>query len=308
MSKFGFRKLVARVARDVGDQAPVGWDALREKDGTLAPELENLRLLESMARLTASAGGEFASGGAALQSGSSDNHRDVRRTGASMTPLFTWGRLQVLEKIGEGGFADVYRAYDPSLEIEVALKLRHADAGQSRRAVERFKREAQILARIRHPHIVRVYGVEEHDDRVGLWMDFVRGETFAQRVREGGPCNATEAAGYGIDLCCALASLHASGLTHRDLKPSNVMREENSGTIFLLDFGSAGDLVSDRAWWDGFQGTPLAAPPEVLVEQKEPQRAADIYGLGIVLYWLVTGRYPVEGQTVDELREKHRNR
>jgi hypothetical protein len=170
--------------------------------------------------------------------------------------------------------------------------------------VERFLDEARRLAMVRHEHIVTVHGADFHDGRVGLWTDLVRGETLEKRVKARGPLSANEAACIGIDLCCALSMLHAQGFLHRDIKPSNVMREHHGGKILLMDFGSAVEFTGPPSLRQRLNGTPLTTAPEVLLDGEAPSPTADIYGLGVLLYWLLSGRYPVEASGLVQLVQK----
>jgi len=213
--------------------------------------------------------------------------------------LFRWGALEVREKLGEGSFGEVYRAYEPALAREVALKLRRAsgDDASARRALD----EARRLARLRHRNVVAVYGADVHEGRAGLWTELLRGRTLEQLIAERGNLGGEEAALIGVDLCGALAAVHAAGFVHGDVKPANVMREDG-GRIVLMDFGSG----SSRALGVGgaLTGTPLTAAPEVL-SGAAASVSSDLYSLGALLYRMVTGRYPIQAGTLDELRAKH---
>lgn len=210
----------------------------------------------------------------------------------------SWGPFRLIEKVGEGAFGQVYRAWDPTLEREVALKLlRHREHGDQ--AEKTVLREARLLARVRHPNVVPVYGVDRHDGRVGFWSDFVRGKTLSAVLRAQGPFGHREAALIGIEICKAVGAVHAAGLLHRDIKTANVMREEG-GRILLMDFGLSHDRSEDRE----FAGTPVYMAPELLAGAPATA-AADIYALGVLLYHLMTGKYPVDGANVRELRAAH---
>ncbi|MCC6650422.1 MAG: protein kinase, partial [Candidatus Eisenbacteria bacterium] len=220
--------------------------------------------------------------------------------------LFLWGELEAREKLGEGAFGEVFRAWDPTLQREVALKLRR-DAGDGDSARAELA-EARQLARVRHPHVLEIYGVDVRGGRAGLWTELVQGRTLEQELRARGRMSADEAALIGLDLCRALAAMHAAGLAHGDLKASNVMREDG-GRIVLMDFGSAREIVSDGG--AGAAGgalaartsTPLSAAPEVLAG--DPATAhSDLYALGVLLYRLATGQYPVNAASLAELRDK----
>jgi serine/threonine-protein kinase len=219
-------------------------------------------------------------------------------------PIANWGPLRLLERLGDGHWGQVYRAYDPKLQTEVALKLVRPDRAGGSEARD-FLAEARKLARIRHPSVVTVHGVDEHDGRAGIWMDFVRGKTLDDLLGEQGPFSPHEAACVGITLCRALAAVHRAGIVHRDVKAANVMRE-HGGNIVLMDLGAgaerpAGELELPT---EPAAGTPIAMAPEQL-HGAPVSPAADIYGLGVLLYRLVTGRYPVEADTWAELLAKH---
>jgi serine/threonine-protein kinase len=164
-------------------------------------------------------------------------------------------------------------------------------------------REARLLARVRHPNVVTVYGVDQHDNAVGLWMDLIEGLTLRQVLAVRGVLGAQEAALIAIDLCRAVAAVHKAGLLHRDIKVHNVMREAG-GRIVLMDFG-AGEVRSDptRAV-DGIIGTPVYAAPEIF-SGAPATIASDVYSVGVVLYHLVTMRYPVEGATMYDIAAGH---
>jgi Tol biopolymer transport system component len=214
--------------------------------------------------------------------------------------LFRWGRLDVLERLGEGGYGQVYRAYDPQLDRQVALKLQRqtADAG-----VLRALGEARRLARIRHPNVLTVHGVDVHDGRAGLWTDLLEGRTLHDLVESSGPLSAHEAAGVGVDLCRALAAIHNAGLVHGDVKPGNVMREVG-GRIVLMDFGAARE--QQVAFGRLVEATTVTAAPEVLAGAA-PTPSADLYSLGATLFFLVCGRYPFAPPESERARPRLRD-
>jgi tRNA A-37 threonylcarbamoyl transferase component Bud32/tetratricopeptide (TPR) repeat protein len=215
----------------------------------------------------------------------------------------TWGHLELQEQVGEGTFGEVYRARDTHLDRDVALKLFRADAGDGRLA-DRVTHEGRILARVRHPNVVTVYGVEEREARVGMWMEFVRGNTLEALLARQGPFSAREAAVIGQDLCRAVAAVHRAGLLHRDIKAQNVMRE-HGGRVVLMDFG-AGCLFDPNELPASGQttGTPMYLAPE-LVAGGDASVESDIYSLGVLLYHLVTQSYPVRATSLDGLRAAH---
>lgn len=205
-----------------------------------------------------------------------------------------WGHLELLEQVGRGSFGIVYRALDTHLHREVALKL-FPRSSQAATVIE----EGRRLARVRHPNVVTVFGADVHEGLPGIWMEFVRGKRLDLLVKEQGCFGAHEAALIGRDLCRALAAIHGAGLVHRDVKAQNVMREAG-GRIVLMDLGassllSPGDAAADQT------GTPLYMAPEVLAgAAATPQ--SDIYSLGVTLFNLVTGQFPIQAHSLAELR------
>jgi len=223
---------------------------------------------------------------------------------AANDTLSKWGPLLLRGTIGQGHFGTVYLAWDETLERQVALKLLRGTA----RAGEIIQ-EGRLLARVRHPNVVTVYGADRHDGVVGLWMEFVDGLTLARVVATRGALDAREAALVGIDLCRAVAAVHKAGLVHRDIKAHNVMRE-GSGRIVLMDFG-AGELRTERSGTGSAAGTPLYLAPE-LFDGAPATIGSDVYSMGVLLFHLVTRRYPVEGASLEQIaaaqarRERYR--
>lgn len=199
----------------------------------------------------------------------------------------TWGDFHLLERVGVGGFGEVYRAWDPNLQREVALKLLLPGVAGGEAEYGAMLREARALASVRHPNIVPVYGIDRHDGRVGFWTDFVRGKTLSVLVGEQGTFGAREAALIGLDVARALSAVHLAGLLHRDIKAENVMREEG-GRILLMDFGLS--ALDQRE--SNIAGTPNYMAPE-LFEGGQSTAGTDLYALGVLLYFLVSGEYPV---------------
>jgi len=217
-------------------------------------------------------------------------------------PREGWGSFRLIEELGRGTFGTVYRARDPRLDREVALKLIAAKAG-SPEGASSVVDEGRLLAKLRHPNIVTVFGADIVDGVVGVWMELLRGRTLKEELASRGPLGAREAALVGIDLAHALAAVHRAGLVHRDIKAQNVMREEG-GRIVLMDFGAGRDLQSRADRPLSVAGTPLYMAPELLAGQPATP-ASDLYGLGVLLYHLVTGEFPVDAQTMGELKAAH---
>lgn len=223
------------------------------------------------------------------------------RSGGGSEPVDPkmWGPLELLEELGRGAYGRVFRARDARLDREVALKLFDGQAATE----GRFLREAQVLARIRHPHVVAVYGADVFDGVAGIWMELVRGRSLEAIVRDQGAFGAREAALIGIDLCAALAAVHGAGLCHRDIKAHNAMREIG-GRIVLMDFGAGRPSHASDVPDASVTGTPAYMAPELFTGAPATV-ATDLYALGVLLFFLTTGEYPVAGATIGELREAH---
>ena len=227
----------------------------------------------------------------------------VSRTGQGR-PAPTWGHLQLLERIGGGAFGEVYRAFDPRLGREVALKVLRASVPIAELQT-RVMRESRNLAKVRHANVVAVHGAQAGVRRTGFWMELVRGTTLAHMLRTEGPFAAEEAAAIGRELCRAVSAVHDAGLVHGDIKAQNVMRE-HSGRIVLMDFGSSQPRDEMRTMGEQLTGTLDYLAPEVL-NGGAPSVAADIYSLGVLLFHLVTDDYPVLAASIEELRLAHAN-
>lgn len=213
-----------------------------------------------------------------------------------------WGPLRLLEPIGRGAFGEVYRAWDSRLDRQVALKLLPVGEGASAQRATSIIEEGRLLARTQHPNVVTIYGAERIDDRVGLWMEYVDGRTLLQLVVEDGRrFSPREVATIGETLCAAVAAVHDAGLLHRDIKAQNVMMS-HAGRVVLMDFGSGGDRDGRPG---DLAGTPLYLAPEVLSGASAASVQSDIYSLGVLLFFLLTGRYPVVGTDLAALRRAH---
>lgn len=230
-----------------------------------------------------------------------DATRTVESGSADTPPVAhagAWGDLRLLSELGHGGFGRVYRAWDESLAREVALKVvKPRDASQRASVLI----EGQMLARVKHNNVVTVHRAQQIDDEVGLTMELIKGRPLAHIVEQTGPMGAEEASVIGISLCQALAAVHGAGLLHRDVKAHNVMRE-SGGRIVLMDFG-AGRHVKESKVSD-LSGTPLYLAPELFTGQAA-SAASDLYSLGVLLFYLVTGKHPVEGRTLTEIMLVH---
>jgi serine/threonine protein kinase len=291
-----------RLAEDLTNGRRVDWDQVRGAHADLQSKVESLRQLESISiACRASFRGLKARPGAAR---------------ARMQPprpvLFRWGGIEVLDKLGEGGLAEVYRAWDPKLGREVALKLSRAGPGGRTGRVDRLLDEARRLARVRHPNVLVVHGADVRRGRAGFWTELIHGRTLEAVLQEQGRLGGGEAVMIGLDLCRALAAVHTAGLVHGDLKASNVMREgfHNGGSgaapgrIVLMDFGASSECVPPAGQSATFL-TPLTSAPEVM-QGEPPSPSSDLYSLGMLLFRLVAGRYPMEPRDLADLEAKIR--
>ena len=279
-------RLIA-LAEAVADGRMLNWDAA-ESDTHTEQELElvrELRMLAGLADAHRTIVGEFAADGTSEISDSPGH----------------WGPLEVRERLGAGAFGSVYRAWDPRLAREVALKLLHVERLYDKTAPAVIE-EGRLLARVRHPHVISVYGADQFEGRVGIWMEFIRGLTLEDVLRQHGVFGAREATSIGMDLCAALAAVHQVNLVHRDVKASNVMREEG-GRIVLMDFGAGQEL--SRTNGRSMAGTPACMAPE-LFENGRATPQSDLYSLGVLLFRIVSGEYPVPGRTSEAVRAAHR--
>jgi serine/threonine-protein kinase len=282
------------LAAAVADGAPIDWASATQTLGT-ADDLRLLDGLRLIADVTTDRGVVLPPPpDATPRDGDGDDQDLEGRSGR----LEQWGPLRIIEQVGRGTFGDVYRAWDTRLDREVALKILHRRESDSDSTVIE---EGRLLARIRHPTVVTVYGAERINGRVGVWMQFVHGRTLEDELREDGPFDVDRLVLIAVELGGALAAVHRAGLLHRDVKTHNVMRDRD-GRLLLTDFGS-GELL-DNSPAATAVGTPLFAAPEI-VAGRPATRQSDIYSLGVLLFRLATGRYPVEGRTLEDVRAAH---
>ncbi len=217
-------------------------------------------------------------------------------------------RYRIIERLGMGGMAVVYKAYDVRLEREVALKLIRTEeipASQHERLIKRFEREAKAQARFNHRHIVPVHDYGVVDGSPYLVMAYVEGGTLKDKI--GGPVDYQQAVAWLLPIADALAYAHQRGIVHRDVKPTNILFDE-AGQPLLTDFGIAKILETDEATLTGTGlgvGTPEYMAPEQW--QGQAEAATDQYALGVVLYELLTGQKPYSAETPVAIALKQMN-
>ncbi|MBI3737665.1 MAG: serine/threonine protein kinase, partial [Chloroflexi bacterium] len=207
------------------------------------------------------------------------------------------GPYRIVEQLGQGGMATVYKAYHAALDRYVALKALHPAFGEDPNFEARFQREARLVAKLEHPNIVPVYDYAEHEHRPYLVMKFIEGDTLKARLTQG-PLTSSEIRKVVDSVGSALAYAHKQGVLHRDIKPSNVLMGTDGG-IYLADFGLARIAQSGESTLssDMIMGTPQYISPEQAMGKKDLDEGTDIYSFGVMLYEMVVGQVPFNADT-----------
>ena len=215
------------------------------------------------------------------------------------------GRYEIIEELGEGGMGKVYRAHDTKLNEEVALKLIKPEIAADKRTVERFHNEIKIARKISHKNVCRTHDLHEEGLTLYLTMEYVRGEDLKSLIHRTKTLSVGTALAIARQMAEGLAEAHKLGIVHRDLKPGNVMIDKD-GQAKIMDFGVARAMREKGITGAGaIIGTPEYMSPEQ-VEGKEADQRADIYALGIILFEMVTGRVPFEGETAFRIAMKQK--
>ncbi len=216
-------------------------------------------------------------------------------------PMDRLGRYQIREIIGEGAMACVYKAFDPEINRALAIKLLKAQLRLDGEYRGRFLREAKGAGVLSHPNIVTVFDVGEDQGHPYIAMELVEGQTLAEELKSKKPLSTRDIVEIGIQLARALDYAHKKGIIHRDVKPGNIMRLTDTNTIKVADFGicridgSEGDATQTQI--GNVLGTPHYMSPEQVVGEKVDSRS-DLFSAGVVLYQLLTGHLPFEGDTL----------
>jgi len=222
-------------------------------------------------------------------------------TGSTFT-----GRYQIIEELGHGGMGTVYKVFDTDINEKIALKLLRPEIAQDRDTVERFSNELKLARKISHRNVCRMFDLGKAEGTTYITMEFVAGEDLKKFIRKTGQLGAGRAVSIAKQICEGLAEAHQLGVVHRDLKPQNIMVDED-GNARIMDFGIARSLRGKRITGAGVMiGTPEYMSPEQ-VEGKEVDERSDIYSLGVILFEMVTGHVPFEGDTAFTIGVKHKS-
>jgi len=205
-------------------------------------------------------------------------------------------RYHIYEELGKGGMGRVYKALDKEIEEKVALKLLNPDIAADIRTIERFRNELKTARQISHKNVCRMYHFGKDEGAFYITMEYVRGEDLKSMIRMMSRLSPGQTVSIAKQVCEGLAEAHRLGVIHRDLKPQNIMIDRD-GNVKIMDFGIARSLKAKGITGAGIMiGTPEYMSPEQ-VEGKDADESSDIYALGIILYEMLTGRVPFEGET-----------
>jgi tetratricopeptide (TPR) repeat protein/tRNA A-37 threonylcarbamoyl transferase component Bud32 len=215
------------------------------------------------------------------------------------------GRYQIIEEIGKGGMGKVYKVQDTKIKETVALKLIKPEIASDKKTIERFGNEMKFSRKVSHRNVCRMYDLGEEKGSHFITMEYVPGEDLRSSIRRFGQLPIGKSISITKQICEGLAEAHRLGVIHRDLKSNNIMIDKE-GNVRIMDFGIARSLKGKGITEAGVMiGTPEYISPEQ-VEGKEVDQRADIYSLGVVLYEMVTGRVPFEGETALSVAHKHK--
>ena len=215
-------------------------------------------------------------------------------------------RYEIIEELGRGGMGKVYRVEDKKIKEEVALKLIKPEIASDKKTIERFSNELKMARKIAHRNVCKMYDLGEEKGLHYITMEYVPGEDLKRLTRKVEQFSAGKTISIAKQICEGLAEAHRLGIIHRDLKPQNIMVDEE-GNARIMDFGIARSVTGKGVTGAGVMvGTPEYMSPEQ-AEVKEVDQRSDIYSLGVILYEMVTGRVPFEGETPLGIAMKHKN-
>ena len=212
------------------------------------------------------------------------------------------GRYEIIEKVGTGGMADVYRAKDHRLNRYVAVKILKNEYSEDAKFVTKFRQEAQAIACLSHPNIVGVYDVGQEQDMHYIVMEFVDGITLKKYIEQKGKLSVREAVGIGLQIANGLEAAHANHIIHRDIKPQNILISKD-GTAKVSDFGIAKAASSNTITANAMGSVHYISPEQARGGFSDEK--SDIYSLGITMFEMLTGRVPFNGETTVAIAIKH---
>ena len=213
------------------------------------------------------------------------------------------GRFEVIRVLGRGAQSVVYLSYDPNLQREVAIKTLHFSARQDRQnKIQALIQESRTVSKLRHPNIVPIFEVGEHDGDPYLVFEYVAGKTLAEFLHDSGALPAIEAVGIIGPVLEAVAHAHHNGVIHRDLKPSNILIN-GDGLPRVMDFGIATRVADGTGEEDGLTGTPAYMAPEY-ISRRVSNEKSDIFAVGLILYEMVAGRKAVSGSDIHQVMRR----
>ncbi len=216
------------------------------------------------------------------------------------------GRYLIIEELGKGGMGSVYKVLDKEVDEKIALKFLNPEVAANEKTITRFRNELKTARKISHKNVCRIYDLSKKQGIYYITMEYVSGDDLKHVVRMMGQVNIGKALFIAKQICEGLVQAHRKGIVHRDLKPQNIMLDRD-GNARIMDFGIACSLETKGVTDTGMMiGTPEYMSPEQ-VEGKEADFRSDIYSLGVIIYEMVTGKIPFDGETALSIALKHKN-
>jgi predicted Ser/Thr protein kinase len=309
--------IVAHTGEHVKPPEPSVTDALKQVKKGQGPDVQPAATMYEPTRPGHVSGGSTqqtvygptGTGGTTPQSGTMNapnGARPIAPFGGKIVVGTRIGQIEVTGVLGKGGMGEVFKGYHQALDINVAIKVLPDELSRNELVRQRFLREARLCVKLDHPHIVRVYNVDEYAGNLYLVMEMIEGTDAAHMLKNGGRFRYKRALEIGAAGADALAYAHTQGLVHRDVKPHNILLGASDGKIKLSDFGLARAATSSSHLTMSGQimGTPHYMSPEQ-AEAKEVTDKSDVYSLGVTVYHMLTGETPFVGDTPISVAVQH---
>jgi serine/threonine protein kinase len=215
-------------------------------------------------------------------------------------------RYQIIEELGKGGMGSVYKVLDKEINTKVALKLIKPEIAADQKTIERFRNELKVAREVTHKNVCRMHDLSKTDNSYFITMEYVEGQDLKSLIRQTGRLAVPTAISLTKQICEGLSEAHKKGVIHRDLKPSNIMVDK-AGNAHIMDFGIARSMKAKGVTGEGVMiGTPEYMSPEQ-AEARELDHRSDLYSLAVMLYEMVTGQLPFEGDTPLSIAVKHKS-